>query len=193
MCVPTGRGVREAGRLAPVRDGGAAVGRAGTAGGIGRGSRRVEICEWSRSLLESPYIGPGREVPLYADRKQAKRSNRDRFSGTGHGVRFINFLCDIIKSVRPTRKVRSVTIAFPKRFDSHLRLYSRSDKPESSELPAMPNPDSQYQNEDGRVLRWEQIVRYGWKEGGEIERTEDGVLVDGELYRPVSDGGHDVL
>ena len=56
----------------------------------------------------------------------------------------------------------------------------------------MPNPDSEYRNEDGRVLRWEQIVYYGWREGGEIERIEDGVLVDGDLYRPVSDGDHDV-
>jgi hypothetical protein len=56
----------------------------------------------------------------------------------------------------------------------------------------MPNPDSEYRNEDGRVLRWEQMVRYGLKEGGEIERTEDGVLVDGDLYRPVFDGDRDV-
>jgi hypothetical protein len=36
------------------------------------------------------------------------------------------------------------------------------------------------------------MVRYGWKEGGEIERTKDGVFVDGDLYRPVLDGDHDV-
>jgi len=54
----------------------------------------------------------------------------------------------------------------------------------------MPNPDSEYQNENGRVSRWGQIVRYGWKEGGEIERREDGILVDGDLYQPVPDDRH---
>jgi hypothetical protein len=89
--------------------------------------------------------------------------------------------------------VRIFTIIGSKGSDSYLRLYSHSVNLESSELPAMPNPDSQYQNEDDRVLRWEQVVRYGWKEGGEIERTKDGILVDGELYRPVLNGNHDVL
>ena len=56
----------------------------------------------------------------------------------------------------------------------------------------MPYPDSESQNEDGRGLQWEQMVRYGCKEGGEIERTEDGVLVGGDLYRPVLDGDHNV-
>lgn len=78
-------------------------------------------------------------------------------------------------------------------FDHCLRLYPHSGNHELPEWSAMPNPDSKYQNEDGRVLRWEQVVRYGWKEGGEIERTEDGALVDGDLYHPVLDGDHDAL
>ena len=57
----------------------------------------------------------------------------------------------------------------------------------------MSGVDRLYQNESGRVLSWKQMCYYGWKEGSEIEQTEDGVLVDGDLYRPVFDGDYDVL
>ena len=48
-------------------------------------------------------------------------------------------------------------------------------------LPA----DRQYENDAGETRRWRQIAYYGWKEGADIEQTDDGILVDGELYRPV--------
>jgi hypothetical protein len=46
--------------------------------------------------------------------------------------------------------------------------------------------DRQYENDAGETLRWRQIVYYGWKEGADIEPTHEGILHDGERYRPVN-------
>jgi hypothetical protein len=54
-----------------------------------------------------------------------------------------------------------------------------------TEKDTTPPADRQYENDVGETLRWRQIAYYGWKEGADIEQTDDGILVDGELYRSV--------
>ena len=51
------------------------------------------------------------------------------------------------------------------------------------------DPDAEYVNDSGRTLRRMQIFRYGWKEGADIESVEDGYIINGEKYRPVTDEG----
>jgi len=51
------------------------------------------------------------------------------------------------------------------------------------------DPEAEFVNDNGRTLSRMQIFRYGWKEGAEIESTEDGYVVNGETYQHVSGGG----
>lgn len=51
------------------------------------------------------------------------------------------------------------------------------------------DPEEEFVNDDGRTLSRMQIFRYGWKEGAEIESVEDGYIVNGEQYRPVTHEG----
>lgn len=46
-----------------------------------------------------------------------------------------------------------------------------------------------YRSDEGRTLSFFQIAMLGVKEGAEVEQTEEGFLVDGEVYEPVRDKG----
>jgi len=47
------------------------------------------------------------------------------------------------------------------------------------------DPDQEFQNDTGRTLTRMKMFRMGWKEGIPLESTDEGYLLDGELFRPV--------
>ena len=42
-------------------------------------------------------------------------------------------------------------------------------------------------SETGETTTLRQIAYYAWKEGGNVKQTSDGILVDGELHKPVDE------
>lgn len=51
------------------------------------------------------------------------------------------------------------------------------------------NMPTTYRNDDGRTLSFFQIAKLGVLEGAEVEQTEEGFIVDGDVYEPVRDEG----
>ena len=48
-------------------------------------------------------------------------------------------------------------------------------------------PSQKFLNDEGDVLNYRQIGYIAWNEGTSVERTEDGLLIDGVLYQPLDD------
>lgn len=49
--------------------------------------------------------------------------------------------------------------------------------------------DREYVSESGRRLKWRQMAYSAWKEGAEVEPTDDGALIfRGERFEPVTEG-----